>query len=729
MFSKSVLKQLLFSFLFLICFASQAQISFDKSYYQAILKIADSTVDQSLIKQGFIIQTSIGNIRTALIPKAQLDQLANIKGILNIEISNQFNSPKIKSNIERNLTHVDALQHGYNPAIPNHLNIDGSGVIIGIVDIGFQCNHPNFYSAKTGRTRIVRYWQQSEITGPAPSQFSYGTEFTDTNVIQHLNDWDGNHGTHVAGIAAGSGISTPKRIFRGVAPEADLVFVSIKYRNDTLNGSSLGDYVVANPSIIDAYKYIFDYAESVGKPAVINLSWGMHTGPHDGSSLFDQATQLLVGKGKILIGANGNEGDNPMHWNHQFNKDTVGTIPIENGRQFRVGESIYCDFWGSPKSEFSIKIQFVDTFQNTLAETPFISSSINQNYSFKSGIDSSVFEVKMICQKENPDNSKPNITVMAEHNNQRRFAIFTYITSDSSNVHAWNSGATKSWTSGSFRNSINQWNRSSSFIAGNSEFTAGENGGTSSSVISVGAMAARSAYYNVKNVWINDSGYVIPNNLAKFSSRGPTVDGRIKPNVVAPGYDVPSSINNRQVAPWMLDKTLLKTVYRNDTQFWMASNGTSMAAPHVTGIVALMLQLNPDLDPISAQNILQNTADVEPIMGAIPNNNFGFGRVNALQAAIEAYRHFNHQKSETLNNTLLFPNPSSEYINVLMPNMNEIKSIEIIDPTGQSVYTQNQLISNDVFMSIPIYFLKSGLYFLRIDNGGQIFNYRFVKNP
>jgi minor extracellular serine protease Vpr len=729
MFSKSVLKQLLFSFLFFSFAASQAQISFDKTHYQALLKIADSSVDKSLIDNGFIIQSSIGNIRTALIPKDNLNQLAHINGILNIEISNHLNSPKLKSNIERNLTRVDALQQNYNPAIPNHLNIDGSGVIIGIVDIGFQCNHPNFYSSKTGRTRIVRYWQQSDISGPAPAQFTYGTEFKDTNVIQHLNDWDGTHGTHVAGIAAGSGISTPNRIFRGVAPEADLVFVSIKYKNDTLNGSALGDYIVANPSIIDAYKYIFDYAESVGKPAVINLSWGMHTGPHDGTSLFDQATHLLVGKGKILVGANGNEGDNPMHWNYQFNKDTVGTIPIENGRQFRIGESVYSDFWGSPKSEFSIKIQFVDTFQNIVSETPFISSSLNQNYSFKSGIDSSVFEVKMICQKENPDNLKPNITVMAEHNNQRRFAIFVYITSDSSNVHAWNSGATKSWTSGSFRNTLNQWNRSSSFIPGNNEYTAGENGGTSSSVISVGAMAARSSYYNVKNVWVNDSGYVIPNNLAKFSSRGPTVDGRIKPNVVAPGYDVPSSINNKQVAPWMLDKTLLKSVYRNDTQFWMASNGTSMAAPHVTGIVALMLQMNPDLDPKTTQNILQNTTDVEPFMGAIPNNNYGFGRVNALQAAIEAYRLYNHQKSETLNNTLLFPNPSSNFINVLMPNMKEIKSIQIVDPTGQTVYTQDQLFSNDVFMSIPIYFLKSGLYFLRVDNGGQIFNLRFVKNP
>lgn len=729
MFFKSVLKHLLFFIPLLFSLSTKAQKSSENTYFHAILKVTDSTVDQSLYNNGFIIQSSIGNIRTALIPKTQLSQISKIKGVLNIEVSNDFNSLRMNSNIERNLTKVDALQQNYHPAIPNHLNIDGSGVIIGIVDIGFQCNHPNFYSAKTGRTRIVRYWQQSDITGPAPAQFSYGTEFKDTNLIQHLNDWDGNHGTHVAGIASGSGISTPNRIYRGIAPEADLVFVSIKYRNDTLNGSALGDYIVANPSIIDAYKYIFDYAESVGKPAVINLSWGMHTGPHDGSSLFDQATNLLAGKGKILIGANGNEGDNPMHLNHSFNKDTVGTIMIENGRQFRVGESVYADFWGSPKSEFSIKIQFVDTFLNTIAETPFISSSINQKYSFKSGIDSSVFEVKMLCQKENIDNSKPNITVMAEHNNQRRFAIFALITSDSSNVHGWNSGAARSWTSGSFRNNLNQWDKRSSFLAGNSEYTAGENGGTSNSVISVGAMAARSAYYNVFNVWVNDSGYVVPNNLARFSSRGPTVDGRIKPNVVAPGYDVPSSINNKQVAPWMLDRTVLKSVFRNDTQFWMTSNGTSMAAPHVTGIVALMLQLNPNLDPASTQNILQNTADSEPFMGNLPNNNYGYGRVNALNAAIEAYRLYNHDKSETLKNTLLFPNPSNDFVNVLMPNMNEIKSIEIVDPTGRLIYTQDHLSPNDVFMSIPIHFLKTGLYFLRINHGGQIINIRFVKNP
>jgi MFS family permease len=186
---------------------------------------------------------------------------------------------------------------------------------------------------------------------------------------------------HVAGIAAGSGFTTPNRQYRGVAPEAELVFVSIKYSNDTLRGSALGDYVIANPSIIDAYKYIFDYAASVGKPAVINLSWGMHTGPHDGTSLFDIATEQLVGNGKIIVGANGNDGENPMHLNYKFNKDTISTLAIENNRQWRGRESIYCDFWGSKNSRFGIQVQLLDTHLQIVRETPFVySNEINRSY-------------------------------------------------------------------------------------------------------------------------------------------------------------------------------------------------------------------------------------------------------------------------------------------------------------------------------------------------------------
>jgi minor extracellular serine protease Vpr len=689
----------------------------------ALIQVNAQCTPEELLQYGIVVNSKIGNIWSVMIPEKSLSLLSSIKTIEYAELSSFANAARFKNDLERQLTQVDKVQNGLQNSLPK--NYSGKGVIVGIVDVGFQCNNPTFYTADGKNNRIIRYWQQNNNNGTAPAGYSYGTEFSDSAVIAGLNDMDGTHGTHVAGIAVGSGYSTPGLQYRGVAPEAEIILVTIKYTNDTLPGSALGDYIVANPTIIDAYKYIFDYAESVGKPAVINLSWGMHTGPHDGTSLFDRATELLVGKGKILIGANGNEGDNPMHFYHKFNKDTAATIMIENGRQWRQGESVYSDFWGSKKSHFSIKVQFIDTNKTIIAETPFISSNKDTSIQYKFNADTSVFNVHFAVNSNYINNNKPSITVSADHKKQRKYAIIAFICSDSSEVHGWNSGAARDWTSGSFRNKLNQLNFESSFIAGDAAYTAGENGGTSKAVISVGAIAARTSYTNVKGKFINDSWYTTPPSIARFSSRGPTVDGRIKPNVTAPGYNVPSSLNNKQLAGWMIDRTLLKSVFKNDTQYWAAFSGTSMAAPHVAGIVALLLQANPNLTATQVKDILESTADEDQSTGSVPNNTYGYGRVNAYSAIIRALQLSSVNSLNVLNAPAVYPNPVSDVLTVAMPG-NCSGKISICDMQGRVISELD--VESDKKYQIDTQQLSQGIYFVNFRNGGELFAWKLVKN-
>src|SRR5436190_2289951 len=121
----------------------------------------------------------------------------------------------------------------------------------------------------------------------------------------------------------------------------------------------------------------------------------------------------------------------------------------------------------------------------------------------------------------------------------------------------------------------------------------------------------------------------ITNTLAGFSSRGPVIrDGsnRLKPNISAPGVNVRSSYFN------------------SDTSYANLS-GTSMAGPHVVGVVALLWSARPQLqrDIANTKMILQNTGNpgvtVNPPQTCggipnttIPNNSFGYGRVDALAA-------------------------------------------------------------------------------------------------
>ncbi len=706
--------------------APAALLLHEDSTIHVLVQTTGNNCDSAFLANGFHINGRFGNIVSLQIPSSALYTLASYPCITYSEPANRLNAARYKNDTERIFSSVDKVQNGLANALPKIYS--GKGVIVGIVDIGFQCNNPSFYTSDGSRTRIKRYWQQSNKNGTPPAGFSYGTEFTDTAIIQNLNDMDGTHATHVAAIAAGSGFSTPGLQYRGMAPEADLVFVSIKYSNDTLGGSALGDYVVANPTILDAYKYIFDYAASVGKPAVINLSWGMHTGPHDGTSLFDLATASLVGKGKILVGANGNEGDNPMHLMHLLINDTVSTIAIENGRQFRQGESVYADFWGSSNSSFSVRLRLIDTNKTTICETPFITSTSNTGQSFSFPLDSGSFKVFVACEHKNPNNSKPNITVMAEQPNQRKYAIVVSITSSVSIVHGWNSGAVRNWTSGSFRNTLNKIDYSSTYINGNSDYTAGENGGTSPSVISVGALAARTAYRNIKGVWVNDSSYVLPGHIAKFSSRGPTADGRVKPDISAPGYDIPSAVNNKQYAGWMPDKTLLKSVFRGDTQYWSAFNGTSMAAPHVTGIVALLLEVDPNLSADQVKEILKSTATVDSITGSVPNMKYGYGKVNAYAAVVKALQS-SHINSSNIGNPISFyPNPFTDIIHIQFPFLQNDADITILSMDGKELIHYRPESMSQTAVDIPCNSLVPGIYVLRFENGGEIFVWKLLRN-
>src|SRR5690606_28301109 len=145
--------------------------------------------------------------------------------------------------------------------------------IIAVIDWGFDYTHPTFYDSTLTDLRLVRAWDQNKLSGPAPEGFSFGTEYKGKDELLAAGDdtlyvfGPGSHGTHVAGIAGGTGGGS---VHVGAAPEAELIFISL--RRDA-------------PSFTDALQYVTNYAESVNKPYVINMSFGSHLGPHDGSYL------------------------------------------------------------------------------------------------------------------------------------------------------------------------------------------------------------------------------------------------------------------------------------------------------------------------------------------------------------------------------------------------------------------------------------------------------------
>lgn len=616
---------------------------------------------------GININSSLGNIITFQIPINRVALIKNSALFSNVIISNIKNSSSSQNFSALKQSNVDKVNQGTSNQLAS--NYSGKGVIIGIVDIGFQTDHPTFYSTDGSRYRVSRFWDQTDQTGNSPNGFSYGKECADSASIINQIDNDGSHGTHVAGIAGGSGFTSTNLIHKGVAHESELVFVKILHTNDSLGKSALGDAIVANPTIIDAYNYIFSYAKQQGKPAVINLSWGSHTGPHDGTSLFDRAVDEMVKEpGHVVVGANGNNGRDEMHFRHDFTaqSDTIRTIPYDRSRGWRSNESVYVDIWGSANKSFQMRAHFYDTAKNKLASTPLFNTATAQNTSsfLHSGTDTLRYTIEV--NSKYVHNQKPNMLFYSKHPKPiKYFVVLEFIATDG-RLDAWNSGDAYRWGSGGFAHQMGPAQFDATFKKGDVTHTMGENGGTGKGTISVGAYINRDAWVNFDGKLFDKSNEFKAGDIAGFSSEGPTVDGRLKPDISSPGQGIISAINRHAYNPFLpQNRTNLmdSTNFNGTANYWLMQSGTSMAAPQVCGIVALMLEANPHLTANSIRTILQETAVKDEFTGNVPNMKWGNGKIDAL-AALKAAEASTDVRRHEEKSTVIYPNPASNILHI-----------------------------------------------------------------
>jgi subtilisin family serine protease len=462
----------------------------------------------------------------------------------------------------------------------------GRGVVVGIVDSGVDVSHPSLRTV-SGGTRILALWDQTlrGLSAP-PGDYGYGSEWDASAIDAHLlatppvafpsADTTG-HGTAVAGIAVSNGLAAPAGRYVGIAPDADIAVVVLEARPGALATSE---------NVIDAVNYVFQVAAVLGKRAVVNISQGAQIGPHDPTGQFEQAIAglLTLDAQRVVVTSIGNTGAADAHARLDVRTDSFVDLAVDVPRY--AGPVVVIDIWYDVGDLAAIEL--ADPAGNS---TAIVTGS--QNMGGRLGNDAweidgllnvlqvraNWIQVKLRTAHRTGDVSPGTWTVRVHG---------AYMTTGEP-VHAW----------------LERGRPGSSprFLAFHDPDVTLTAPAGANEVLAVGSYTLSPTL----------------GPLSDFSGRGPTRSGSALSHICAPGAPVttlaPSSTH-----------AVAHTPHR----------GTSFAAAHVTGAIALILEANNALTRSQLQDCLLMCARMDADTLAGPSTGWGSGKLDiaaALQCA------------------------------------------------------------------------------------------------
>lgn len=519
---------------------------------------------------GTRIVTRFGDIATLRVQPEQLAELAERESIVAIERSRRLHA------VDR----VDAASLDEPAAVayarrPDGVHATGRGVVVAALDWGIDVAHPAFRKPD-GATRLLALWDQRgrEASGQG-NRWGYGrihhaeaidaalrTDNPYAALGYHPGDaderdaesgeWKGAHGTHVCDIAAGNGAGGG---MVGVAPDADLVFVHLAHTTRALGPGNLGD----SAALLEALDFVFEIAGA--RPCVVNMSVGAHGGPHDGTTLceqgIDQAVWLL--SSRAAVNSAGNYFDARAH---------------AHGR-IRAGEEavLHFDVPGTDRSDSEIEVYYEspDRFTATVADgRGTVLATLDPGQDAPLVVDGRPIGHVYHHVREATNGDRHIDMFLRPGAPSGTWTIrLKAITVEDGRYHAWierERGPRPKFT----HDSVDVYSTTGTLCNGRHAIT-------------VGAYDPHHA----------------GRPMGRFSSSGPTRDGRMKPEIVAPGVDI---VAGRSTPP-----------HEHPAARYTSKGGTSMAAPHVTGTVALMFEAaGRPMDIADTRALLFSSTDCGP---------------------------------------------------------------------------------------------------------------------
>ena len=545
----------------------------------------DAHIKEVADDYGVSIVDSIGNIYIVQIPVKRLGDMSFDKRIQRIE-AHEMPRPTMDETPAR----VGADKAWNGEGLPQAFT--GKGIITAAIDNDFNFTHPMFMD-KDGNTRICRFYE-------ATQDDEYNTTIVahDSEEVMEMgkSDWEGQaygHGSHVTSIMAGTPVSGEKGNYSGIAPESDVVMFEI---NNGFNSSA---------TLIDFFKIIFDYADERGQPCVINMSMSGYFPIFIDATLHNEAIELLLGPGHIIVTSAGNYGDTYITKDRYKFKDYHEACILN---YYAATETFIDDIILTLSTDKSQKIAFYNSRDyNNSNDTIFIDTytldSLNSKcFSCKlqwkkTGNDSLFIESYKVVNP--PPYIKEKLYQFGVHfDSIRGFLGVDFLSDNPCYMYLYSDPLITFYYGG---------------------ITTGHTIGWPASVDNVIAVGSN-----------RTKGYYGNGLLSSFSSQGPTWTNLTKPDVVAPGEIIYAA--NTQSKPTV---GYYDTVNDKETNehYIAALSGTSMSSPIVAGAVALWLQAKPDLTPQEIKDILARTCkhpeDVE-----YPNNNYGYGEIDVYKGLL-----------------------------------------------------------------------------------------------
>ena len=668
----------------------------------AMVRVKEGTTQAQLEAEGLQVLGLRGTIALVSLPLDEVETIA-----AQSQVIKQMQLPravKPMNDIARAVTGVDAIHAG--KGLPQAYT--GKGVVTGIVDAGLDPNHLMFKRADgTSRVEYLTYYIQDNSSSSGVS----GAWFNRSTISQFTTDDPTNfHGTHTLGTMAGgytgsskvaslsdgkASVATGANPYYGMATESDIV----------ASCGTLQDFFIAL-----GMESVLDYASQMQMPAVINLSLGGTTGPHDGTSMISEYMALAEKQDKVIICvAAGNEGDLPLVVSDTL---TESQTEVKSFIQPMYAEYPIYNEDGSTYTYKNLRYGQVYVYSND--STPFTINAVAYNktrgkITFRASFspdneNGSIYYASPDYASEG-DLTHPNFTKafngyvgvggMVDEYSGRYYAIVDYFVEDAAtNDGSYTFGFEVSGTPGQRIDCYCDGSFTTLTDDGLAGWQMGSSDGTISDmacgdgILVVGSYNSRDDYASLDGKVHGYQGELAPGKVSSFTSYGTTIHGKQLPEVCAPGATIISALSK----PYA-DYTGIGAYPANlqasskagsDTYYWMQCLGTSMACPVVAGGIALWLEADPTLTLADVKDIISKTSLRDADVNEDPR--WGYGKFNALAGLKEVLRRNGMGIGSVAsdNSRLLVTSEDLRHFNVFLGGARQM-DVAVYDVAGKEV--------------------------------------------